>query len=220
MSIVIGITGSAGSGKDTFSNMVANTDSSFIKVSFAKIVKDVLSSIFVWDRELLEGLTDESRVWRETVDVFWSDRLNIKDFTPRKAMQMIGTDVMRVHLSDNIWVNALEKTIDPLIKENKNIIITDVRFKNEIELIDSLSGTIIEIRGSMPEYYSLALSHSTNEEERTKKMTELFPDVHVSEYEWIGLNHPQYIVENNGPIEKLEFVAGDILHRIKGSYGS
>ena len=48
MSIIIGITGPAGSGKDTFADSIVKCDSTFVKVSFAKILKDVLASLFVW----------------------------------------------------------------------------------------------------------------------------------------------------------------------------
>ena len=36
--------------------------------AFAHVLKDACASLFGWDREMLEGKTEESRVQREQVD--------------------------------------------------------------------------------------------------------------------------------------------------------
>jgi hypothetical protein len=53
-----------GSGKDTVSDRLAQKHG-FRKDSFAKSLKDAVSSMFNWDRDMLEGKTKESREWRE-----------------------------------------------------------------------------------------------------------------------------------------------------------
>ena len=35
------------------------------KLSFADKLKDGVASVFGWDRDMLEGDTDRSRIWRE-----------------------------------------------------------------------------------------------------------------------------------------------------------
>ena len=65
--LIIGICGFQGSGKDTVADYLVNTHD-FRRISFAGTLKDAVSAIFGWDRELLEGRTRESREWREQID--------------------------------------------------------------------------------------------------------------------------------------------------------
>ena len=71
--MIIGIAGFQGSGKDTIADYLQNIYG-FKRDSFASTLKDAVSSVFGWDRELLEGRTKESRAWREQVDAWWSER--------------------------------------------------------------------------------------------------------------------------------------------------
>ena len=67
---VFGVIGANGSGKDTIAKFLIDTRG-FRKVSFAKPLKDIAAIAFDWDRDMLEGVTKESREWREKVDPFW-----------------------------------------------------------------------------------------------------------------------------------------------------
>lgn len=132
--LIIGICGFEGSGKDTFANALV-TRYNFTKLSFSSILKDVVSSLFGWDRQMLEGDTQESREWREKVDEYWDTELGIPGFSPRVALRTIGTDVMRNHFNPNIWMIALKKKILSL----KRVVITDCRFENEVEFLRNLN---------------------------------------------------------------------------------
>ena len=110
---IIGFAGLIGSGKNTAAAYLIEQHG-YIGLSFAGAVKDCLSVIFHWDRELLEGNTQESRRWRETVDSYWTKKLEIPYFTPRYAMQNVGTDLFRNKFNDNFWVYSLEKKIDSI----------------------------------------------------------------------------------------------------------
>ena len=71
--MLIGLVGLISSGKDTVANRLVSHHG-FIQDSFAKSLKDAVSNIFGWSREMLEGNTKESRAWREQPDKFWSER--------------------------------------------------------------------------------------------------------------------------------------------------
>ncbi len=73
--MLIGIVGLISSGKDTVAERLVQ-EHNFKKDSFAKSLKDAVSSMFNWDREMLEGKTAESREWRERPDAFWSKKFN------------------------------------------------------------------------------------------------------------------------------------------------
>jgi dephospho-CoA kinase len=56
--MLVGVVGLIGSGKGTVADRLAQKHN-FRKDSFAKSLKDAVSSMFNWDREMLEGKTDE-----------------------------------------------------------------------------------------------------------------------------------------------------------------
>ena len=56
---------------------------------------------------MLVGDTVDSRDFRETPDLYWTRKLNIDNFT-RLALQLIGTEIMRNHFNQNIWLDSLE----------------------------------------------------------------------------------------------------------------
>ena len=62
--MIIGVVGFIGSGKGTVGDLL-KTEFGFHSISFASHLKDVASLLFGWDRNLLEGDTDESRSFRE-----------------------------------------------------------------------------------------------------------------------------------------------------------
>ena len=89
--------------------------------------------MFGWDRTLLEGDNKISRYWREQPDEYWSERFN-RLFTPRDALQLIGTEVGREIFHNDFWLFKLEQKL----KMDINYVITDVRFPNEIEFTPAM----------------------------------------------------------------------------------
>jgi hypothetical protein len=141
--MIIGVCGDIGSGKDTLASILID-EKSYTKLSFASSLKDAVSVIFGWNRDMLEGLTKESREWRETKDEWWANRLNIPGMTPRWVLQNWGTELFRIHFHQDIWLASVENKINKM--DNKNIVITDCRFPNEIETIKRLGGKIICVK--------------------------------------------------------------------------
>jgi len=187
---IIAIQGFIGSGKDTLANLLLEKYENSIKLSFASTLKDIVSIVFGWNRELLEGETQESRLWREEIDEWWSQRLNIPHLTPRWILQNWGTDVLRGHFHPDIWLASLENKIRFMNKDV--IIITDCRFENEINCLRKLGATFVRIkRGPEPEWLSYYLNYGTT------------PKVHISEYSWVK-NNFDYVIENNESMEELK----------------
>jgi len=184
--MIIGVVGFIGSGKNTVGEILVN-EYSFIKLSFADSLKDAVSSIFMWPRHLLEGDTEESRLFREKVDPWWTVRFGY-DVTPRLILQKMGTEACRNNISQNIWISALERRV----QEYDNVVITDVRFENEFLFLKKMKGKIIRInRGT----------HPSNEE--LNKM-------HISERDWLRFD-PNYIIDNEGSLDDLRVKVLNIL---------
>ena len=203
--MIIGFVGFIGSGKDTAADYLVNFHG-FRRDSFASTLKDAVSAVFGWDRVMLEGRTAESRAWRETRDDWWSERLG-RDITPRWILQHWGTDVLRNHFHDDIWIASLEHK---LMSSNDNIVISDVRFPNEIAAIRRAGGKIFWIcRGDLPVWYECALRENTTHEDEQwlledagQLMPQMYPDVHNSEWAWVGQQFDG-MIHNNRSIDYL-----------------
>ena len=132
--MIIGLCGFIGSGKSTVANIIETSYKDYKSISFASCLKDTISTMFGWDRNLLEGDTIESRQWREQKDEFWSKEFN-KDITPRYILQWFATDIVRQQMLSNFWVTRVKKQI---IENPGNYVISDVRFLNEINMLHEL----------------------------------------------------------------------------------
>lgn len=199
--MILGITGFIGSGKDTVADYLC-TFHGFKRLSFAASLKDAISLIFGWDRELLEGTTKSSREWREQKDEWWSNRLGMH-ITPRWALQYWGTEVCRNGFHQDIWVASLE---NKLRNAKDNIVITDCRFFNELTAIKNAGGLTIRVeRGEKPVWYEDAIALNKGPSHigwAIAKENLLKFDVHASEYSSVGLDY-DYYVDNNGTIDEL-----------------
>jgi len=185
--MIIGICGLQSSGKDTVGNYLI-TNYNFVKFSFAEALKDIISILFGWDRKKLEGVTSEDRIWREQPDLWWSTELGIPDFSPRYAMQFIGTDLFRKYFKDDIWVVILKKKLLD-ISQSMNIVITDCRFANEMDMIRHCGGKIIHIYRQLPGWF---MNYKL---ERIKENDLKELNIHISEYAWIKEKY-DYLILN------------------------
>ena len=202
MSQIIGIVGFIGSGKDTVADYLVNFHR-FKRESFANSLKDAVSVVFGWERELLEGRTNQSRIWRETKDEWWSKRLDC-DVTPRWVLQYWGTEVVRRHFHDDMWIASLENR---LRSSKDDIVITDCRFPNEIKAIRSAGGKVVRIkRGPEPTWFDDAKSMNKGPSRNmswalSKQKIEKL-GVHASETAWVGQKF-DVVLNNSGTIEEL-----------------
>jgi len=200
--MILGITGFIGSGKDTIADYVC-TFHGFKRLSFAGSLKDAVSVIFNWNRELLEGTTKSSREWRDTVDTWWAERLNIPNLTPRWVLQHWGTEVGRNAFHSDIWVASVEHKLKNTVD---NVVITDCRFKNEIEAIKKVGGITCRVeRGPRPVWYDDAINYNKGPNAIGWALAKPILDqhnVHASEYSSVGLDYDFYI-DNNKTIDEL-----------------
>ena len=200
--MIIGFVGFIGSGKDTAADYLVNYHG-FRRDSFANTLKDAVACVFGWDRVLLEGRTKEAREWREKQDNWWTNRLGIV-ITPRWVLQNWGTEVCRKGFHDDIWIASLE---NKLRNSTDDIVISDVRFPNEITAIHNAGGLVVRIkRGEDPSWYDAALSTNRGPDGNStwslsKAKLERI-GIHASETAWVGgdINH---VVLNDTTIDDM-----------------
>lgn len=202
--MIIGVCGLIGAGKDTVADYLVNIHQ-FRRESFAASLKDAVSSVFGWDRELLEGRTKASRAWRETVDPWWSSRLQMPHLTPRWVLQYWGTEVIRHGFHDDTWIASLE---NKLRISPDDVVISDCRFPNEIRAIKQAGGRVIRVvRGPEPEWYSLAETVNQGPERNISwSLSKLKLDeykIHHSETAWIGTEFDAVLDNNQDGLDNL-----------------
>jgi hypothetical protein len=165
---IIGFSGRKYNGKDTAAKQLINDG--YTPMSFAEPIKDVAKMLFGFSENQVNGTQ------KEELDVRWNT-------TPRAALQFIGTEVFREQIQKllpeigaDFWVKSLENRIP----SNTNVVITDVRFPNEVAMIHRLGGKVIRVRRALAEN----------------------PDTHISE-QHIDLLDADYDIDNNGTVEEL-----------------
>lgn len=143
---------------------------------FADRLKDMVCLLLGCTREQLEDrdfkekeLGKEWWVWKSYYDntlfTYTGQTMDIKyweliKLTPRKLLQLIGTECGRNILHPNIWVNALFSEYRPIDLHNNisnkdvldyssatfpNWIISDMRFPNELQAVKDRDGLTIRV---------------------------------------------------------------------------
>jgi hypothetical protein len=122
-----------------------------------------------------------------------------KTFTPRLALQLMGTEAGRQVFHENFWVLSLEKRIS---SKSGNFVVTDVRFKNEIEWVHQKGGVLIEVRrGITPHWYNIAAEANSGSSSAERFMLER-SGVHESEWRWIG-HSIDHVIHNDKSLADL-----------------
>ena len=140
---LIGFSGKKRSGKDTGGEYLIKKYG-YIQYSFAGPLKKACQEIFMFSDEQTEGHLKEMH----------DERWNI---SARKVFQIFGTEMFREklgdffpemkHIQENFWIYRFEMWYKNLKKTNPNVkvVVTDIRFPNEAEIVKKLGGKIIKV---------------------------------------------------------------------------
>jgi dephospho-CoA kinase len=135
--MIIGISGKAGSGKDTFAeefrNNIINRDTSWFIKKFSSKLKATACQILGVPFELFENQHFKTT----NIGEKWGN------MTAREFLQVIGS-TMRDYVHKDIWINALFSNYNE-VDHYPNWIITDVRYLNEVGAIKKRGGIVIRI---------------------------------------------------------------------------
>jgi hypothetical protein len=138
--MIIGILGKKRNGKDTIADYLVK-NYGFIKMAFADPIKEASRILFDFNDDQLYGDL------KETIDPNWK-------VSPRTVLQYIGTEVFRKdivkimpHIGENFWTTCVQTKYLNLLKKNPNIkiVVSDVRFQNEVDMILSLGGSVYKV---------------------------------------------------------------------------
>jgi thymidylate kinase len=158
--VLIGLSGKKGSGKDTAALIIQELYPELTIIPFAGKLKKIVSI-----------LTDTSI----------EDNYNNKDLIPNGFKSSIG-------VYQQLVGNTLRNVIDPEIWLNNfptmDVIIPDVRYKNEAEFIKKNNGLLIRI-------------------ERNNMVSDSRDSSHISETDLDDYNF-KYVINNNGTVEEFK----------------
>ena len=180
--LLIGITGKKQSGKDTVGKLLISLYLSekinwFKNIEFENIYKMISTrpSLYLYKfadplKNIVSRLIDCNAQDLEDED-FKNKILSDWNITPRELMQKLGTDFCR-NLNPKVWINLLDQEI--AWSDHDFIVITDVRFQNEVNYIKNMNGIIIKII-------------NPNQQES---------DSHISENELDNFEDYDYIIHN------------------------
>jgi len=134
---VIGITGIAGSGKDTVADILQELNPKTTRYSFAAPVKEAASIVTGLDPFHFSSDNPD----RNKVHPIWN-------LSPRDILKLLGTDCCRDIIHKDIWIiraKVAHKSALHKYPHSDLFVITDVRFNNEAEWIKSIGGEIWKV---------------------------------------------------------------------------
>jgi hypothetical protein len=196
--LILGLAGKAGVGKDTAADVLRYRHD-FAVVALADPIKRAAASWFGWDEETLWGPSRNRN----------APYAEYGGLTPRRALQFIGTEVGR-ELYEDIWVKCAFRAANALLDPSgefrcrydkvhglfpiswsegppAGVVISDVRFPNEVEAIKKAGGRVVLIRR-----VAAGLDGSAGQ--------------HESEISLEGMPHELFddVVDNEGSLESFK----------------
>lgn len=140
--LIIGLAGQIGSGKTTAAQELYHIG--FTRIRFAGPLKAMAKCIGLNDQQVDGDLKETP------ADV-------LGGMTPRRFMQLIGTEFGRQMICDDLWIRAWSAAIDRL-PEHIPVVCDDIRFANEAQAIKAKGGIVARMkRRAVP----LAINHAS-----------------------------------------------------------
>ena len=125
---LIGLIGRARSGKDTVAGYLANRHQ-FAHIAFADPMKNMLEVAF----------GDLFREGDREKPIDWLGK------SPRQLMQTLGTEWGRTQIHPELWVLLTEQKVKNAVEFSLPLVISDVRFHNEADMILKHGGELWHI---------------------------------------------------------------------------
>lgn len=183
---VIALIGPKSSGKSTLAKAFVEKHPDFIRQRFAEPIKLMLASFLKFQgatESQIEAMLDGDK--KESLTIYLDSQ------TPRLAMQTLGTE-WRNLISKTLWSSAwLNKAIS-LANSGKSIIVDDMRFLHEGDVVRSLGGIVIKI-----------------------DRRNFLPGSHPSESEYLKIKHDLIVFNTEDRPERMLLQLEQYLERMK-----
>jgi hypothetical protein len=187
--MILGLTGKKQHGKDTVGRILVE-EHGYRRLAYADALKESAAALFDIDPEKWNEWKNDRKATVSIVAEWYdsSDRSPepalvpgfCKSITVREFLQRYGTEAHRDIFGESFWLDVIDKEIKRALHsgppavdhedriERTNIVVTDVRFDNEADLIRSNGGTVIEVY--RPQVVDDADSHASEDLPRADLM--------------------------------------------------
>jgi hypothetical protein len=186
--LIIALSGFKGSGKDTFATYLVeelSRDRPTMRLAFADPIRNTIMHIF----ELTD--TNEYDLFKRTnVELFSTDeQLSSKTIEGRRVLREIGM-LMRMY-DESQFTKYVKKRIEKF--PDSHVVVTDMRFDNELEMLRDVGATLINITGGM---------HKGD------------ADLHVTE-RGFSSDTFDHLIKNDGSLRELQTKAHQLIRDLK-----
>lgn len=132
--IIIGFAGRAGAGKDSAAQALYHAVGCDVAVlAFAEPLRSMIDALL--DYANIIAVDGMSRAEKEA-------HIDLLGASPRRLLQTLGTDWGRHMIKPTLWVDILRQRVADIAADFEMILVTDVRFDDEAELIHQLGGEV------------------------------------------------------------------------------
>jgi hypothetical protein len=204
--MIIGLNGRMQSGKDTTAQILMGLFENVQRAAFADKLKDSAAAALQINRDQLEELKlgGEITVTGTTAGDDFGHTIS-----GRQYLQYYGTEAHREIFGDDFWV---EQVLDQPVTDGTILVVTDMRFPNEIAGVLDRGGIAVKIRRKEADDKPiLHPSEQTLPDEQfdyfldnNGTLNDLFINV-VDMVDWIKANRPQYRFIDN-PMAQVTIV--------------
>ncbi|AKU43579.1 nucleoside hydrolase [Caulobacter phage Seuss] len=132
----IGLAGRKRSGKNTAAE--AGRAAGWLEMSFATPIKLMIGTLLAY-----QGVGEEVIQRMLHGDLKEQPTRFLGDKSPRQAMQLLGTEWGRDLMHPNLWANILVNAA--WAEDFETVVVTDVRFPNEVDILRENGGSIFRI---------------------------------------------------------------------------
>lgn len=154
---ILGLCGYKYHGKDSFAKHLIQNDPRFKRIGLADLLKSICGKVFGLSDEMMNNpelkempmaggkiieLDDYLRKLRTITGLPEIKKQGLRAETPRQVLQLIGTEYIR-KANPDYWLHRAGRFADA--NPRNNIVITDVRFKNEAEWVKRRGGKVVQI---------------------------------------------------------------------------
>lgn len=179
---IVALGGLAGSGKTELSDYMVGS-LGYRRVKFADPIKRMLEELIRYNTGPEAQIDEYTEGSLKEIPTNY-----LGGQSARYAMQTLGTEWGRQLIDPDIWVDAAYRQINRLVNSNSSVVVDDVRFPNELAMLNKLGALTIWI-----------------EREGTIANTD-----HPSENS-VRRSDFSVLIENNGTVEDLERSARELM---------
>jgi hypothetical protein len=185
---IISVSGKKASGKDTLANLLVKKHG-FTKISLADPLRDLCCKVFDIPMEWFLDRDKKDSSMPSTIELDYKQLDNIADYvennwgfvvtnemreqmdlsygveleTPRDILKFVGTELLRKHLRDDLWIVLALSRIKDI---GQKVVVADVRFDNERDVFRRAGGTLVLIKRPDVEVEDNHISEDTGDEEQ------------------------------------------------------